>query len=308
MDVLTRATDFIWRNARLLERSLFAHRFLEGPAEHVREVVRAYRNPDGGFGHALEPDVRAPASQPLHVEMALRALQSAGVRDAALARDACAFLAAVASEEGPAPIVLPSILEYPRAAHWAELDPPGDSPNPTAALVGLLLWHGAEHPWLDRATEWCWRRLEEPIAEAHALRAALTFLEFAPDRPRAEALAVTVAGQAYGASYFNAEPRTGAYGLTPLQLAPAPDAPGRTAFPDALIAAHLDSLIERQRDDGGWPITWTPPGPAAVLEWRGVWTLEALTILRAYGRIVRAIGSARGLSVRQGTGCDGLLA
>ena len=238
MDVLTRATDFLWRNARLLERTLFACCFLDGPAAHVHDVVHVYRNPDGGFGHALEPDIRAPASQPVHVEVALRALHAAGVRDTALALDVCDFLAGVADANGVVPLTLPSVLAYPRAAHWTTLDPPSDSPNPTAALAGLLLYQGVSHPWLGQATGWCWSRLAEPIAEAHALRCALTFLQFAPDRPRAEALAERVARQATGARWFNATPGASTYGLTPLHLVPTPDSVGRAAFPDALLAAH----------------------------------------------------------------------
>ncbi len=285
MDVLARATDFLWHNARLLERTLFAHQFLDGPAEHVHDAVLAYRNPDGGFGHALEPDIRAPASQPLHLEVALHALQAAGVRDTGLARGACDFLAAVADGNGVVPLALRGMLAYPRAAHWTDLDPPSDSPNCTAALVGLLLYQGVSHPWLEQASAWCWSRLAEPITEAHAIRSALTFLQFAPDRTRAEALAARVAAQASGARYFNATPGTDSYGLTPLFLIPAPDAVGREAFSGALIAAHLNDLLTRQADDGGWPIAWIPPGPGAAMEWRGIVTLEALITLRAYRRI-----------------------
>lgn len=285
MSILARATDFIWRNARLLERAVFASQFLGASADQVRVVVRAYRNPDGGFGHALEADIRDPSSQPLHVEVALRALQQGGVRDVELAGGICDFLASVAREDGAVPIALPSMLDYPRAAHWASIDPADDPLNPTATLAGLLLWHEVQHPWLEQAAAWCWQRLEVPITEAHALRCALTFLRSAPDRERAGALAGQVAGQAFSARWFKAEPGTDAYGLTPIQLVPAPDAPGRSVFADALIEAHLDDLIARQQEDGGWPIAWEPPGPGAAMEWRGLMTLEALTTLRAYGRI-----------------------
>jgi hypothetical protein len=285
MDVLEHAADFIWRNARLLERALFANQFLGRSADQVRDVVRACRNPDGGFGHALEADIRGPSSQPLHVEVALRALQQAGVRDMELAEGVCGFLAAVAREDGAVPIALPSMLDYPRAAHWTTIDPSDDPLNPTASLVGLLQWQGVTHPWLERAAAWCWQRMAAPITEAHTLRCALTFLWFAPDRERAEALAPQVAEQAFSARWFNAEPGTGSYGLTPLQLVPAPDAPGRSVFADALINAHLDDLCARQQEDGGWPIAWGAPGPGAAMEWRGMMTLEALTTLRAYGRI-----------------------
>jgi hypothetical protein len=35
-----------------------------GGAEPVLAALRAYRNPDGGYGQGLEPDLRAPESQP----------------------------------------------------------------------------------------------------------------------------------------------------------------------------------------------------------------------------------------------------
>src|SRR3954467_4301656 len=85
MSVIERAADFIWRNARLLERTLFARLFLDGPGEPVVNALRAYRNPDGGLGLSLEADMRAPSSQPLHCEIALRALHQAGMRDPAIA-------------------------------------------------------------------------------------------------------------------------------------------------------------------------------------------------------------------------------
>jgi hypothetical protein len=59
-----RADEFLWTRARLLERRIFEHRFRDGSAEAVERAVDAYRNADGGFGQALEPDCRTPHSQP----------------------------------------------------------------------------------------------------------------------------------------------------------------------------------------------------------------------------------------------------
>jgi hypothetical protein len=282
---INRAADFIWRNARLLERALFAHAFFEGPAEAVRAAVAAYRNPDGGFGHALEPDVRAPESMPLHCEIALRALRDAGIRDAALATGVAEYLGSIAEPDGPVPLVTRKILDYPRAAHWNDPQPTGDSPNPIAALAGLLLYQGITHPWLTRATAWCGQRLDHPIGEAHEILAALTFLDYAPDRPRARELAIQFARNAEHARWFILKPGSSDYGLTPLHLCPRPDAIARPAFPDDLLNAHLDDLAARQQDDGGWPIAWTAPSAAAEMEWRGRWTLEALACLRGWDRI-----------------------
>ena len=51
-----KAARFIWENGRLLERRLFDYYFRGGSREGVLSAIRAYRNEDGGFGHALEPD------------------------------------------------------------------------------------------------------------------------------------------------------------------------------------------------------------------------------------------------------------
>ena len=66
---------------------MFAHAFLDAPADAVAAAVIAYRNADGGFGHAMELDVRAPDSMPLHCEIALRALCDAQIRDARIPSD-----------------------------------------------------------------------------------------------------------------------------------------------------------------------------------------------------------------------------
>ena len=58
------AAGFLTAGARVLDRRVFQRLFSGGAAEPVRDAVAAYRNADGGFGHALEPDLRTPASQP----------------------------------------------------------------------------------------------------------------------------------------------------------------------------------------------------------------------------------------------------
>jgi hypothetical protein len=46
------------------DRRCFELFFETGDAEAVLAALRAYRNTDGGYGHGLEPDLRAPESQP----------------------------------------------------------------------------------------------------------------------------------------------------------------------------------------------------------------------------------------------------
>jgi len=68
----TAAAGFVAASARVLDQRRFQRLVEDGPAAPVRDAVAAYRNEDGGFGHALEPDCRAPGSQPPAAAMALR--------------------------------------------------------------------------------------------------------------------------------------------------------------------------------------------------------------------------------------------
>ena len=83
------AAAFVAAHARVLDRRRFQRLFGGGPvlgSTPVRDAVAAYRNDDGGFGHALEPDCRAPGSQPSAVEMALRVLDETDAWDEDLVR------------------------------------------------------------------------------------------------------------------------------------------------------------------------------------------------------------------------------
>ena len=84
--------------ARLLERLLFAVRFEGAEPAAVGRLISAYQNTDGGLGHALEPDIRSPESQPLFVAVGLQALHDAGWRDQDLAMRLCLFLEGVSDD------------------------------------------------------------------------------------------------------------------------------------------------------------------------------------------------------------------
>ncbi len=157
---LSKATDFIWRMARLLERRRFASLFLDGERLAVLEALRPYQNPDGGFGNGLEPDVRAPVSQPVPTLTALGVLDEAEAFDDPMVTRACDYLLSITTPEGGVPFVLLSVRDYPHAPWWETLDQPPASLNPTAAIAALLQKHRVEHPWLTSATEYCWRQLD----------------------------------------------------------------------------------------------------------------------------------------------------
>jgi len=288
-DIFAAGDRFLLTHARLLERRLFATCFRGQPATHVIDVLRGYQNDDGGFGHALEPDVRCPASLPIFVEIAFQALATAGTVDADMIGRACDFLAAAAAScgtDGAVPPAFPVIEAFPRAAHWTDWTfQPGL--NPTAGLVGLLYQLGVDHPWRAAGAAHCWQALEsgDLPTDAHALSETLIFLDHVPDRERAETHAEALAANLGDVAMFHLDPDAEGYGLTPLSIAPLADSRWRSLFTDAQIDGHLDRLMRSQQADGGWPIAWEPPGEAAVCEWRGAVTLAALRTLTSYGRI-----------------------
>src|SRR5260370_3239774 len=102
-------------NARVLDRRRFQRLFEDGPAAPVRDAVAAYRNDDGGFGHALEPDCRAPGSQPAAVAMALSMMNETDAWDEDLVRGPCDWLAAVAPAPGGAALVQAALVGLPHA-------------------------------------------------------------------------------------------------------------------------------------------------------------------------------------------------
>jgi hypothetical protein len=290
MDNVFAAGDrFLLNQARLLDRRLFATVFLGQPGIHVIDALRGYQNDDGGFGHAIEPDVRCPASLPIDVETAFLAIVTAGTTDEIMITRACDFLAATAKRVGAAGAVPPAfevIEQFPRAAHWSEWTYK-PALNPTAGLAGLLYRLGFDHPWRAEATEYCWDQLavDGTVGDAHTLSEVLIFLAHVPDRDRADRQARKIAAGFDDIAMLHLDPDAQGYGLTPLQLAPEPGSRWRSLFSDGQISGHLDRLLKSQQEDGGWPITWEPPSEAAALEWRGIVTLQALRTLVAYGRI-----------------------
>lgn len=285
-DVFTRAETFLWNNARLLERRLFAFHFQDGAREAVLAALFAYQNADGGFGNALEPDIRCPESQPVPVQHALGILDTVGF-DHAIMQPICDYLMTITTAEGGVPWLLPSAGAYPHAPWWTTVDSPPASLNPTAAIVALLQKHHIEHPWIAPATAYCWKQIAHlQLTDMHELGVVLEFLSYVPDRSRAEPELARLVGYLLSSGLVADANSTG-YVRKPLDWAPTPYHRLRPYFRAEQIQAHLDAIGADQLADGGWPITWDALSPSCALEWRGWITLSTLLTLRANGRLQR---------------------
>src|SRR5690606_16087003 len=188
MDTLRRAERYLLSHARLLDRLRFAALFAGGSRERVLDALRCYQNPDGGFGHALEPDLRGAASQPEPVEVAFWILDELDAFGDPMVHAACDYLASITTPDGGVPFCLPSVRETPRAPWWETPDDPPGNLIPTASIAGLLHAHGVDHPWRGPATDFCWRTIAAvEKTTPYEARAIVTFLSLVDDRERAEA-------------------------------------------------------------------------------------------------------------------------
>lgn len=294
---LRAAEEFVRREARLLDVRRFERAFSGGTDAAVRAAVDAYRNADGGYAGLLEPDLRTTLSQPQSAELALRVHDELGGAPDAVTAPLCAWLATVTTPDGGVPFGHPSARAHPAAPHWHADDGRRGSLNPTAALVGLLHRSRVRHPWLDDATAFCWRALGvdgsgAPAAEAldlYSVRAALWLLDPAvPAAPDGDGLRDRLAAGVR--AHIALDPALTAPGapghhIGPLEVAPFPDDPGRALLPVEAVEAALDALAARQADDGGWELNFPPISAAALAEWRGFATVQALLVLHAAGRL-----------------------
>jgi hypothetical protein len=123
--------------------------------------------------------------------------------------------------------------------------------------------------------------------DAHTILNAFCLLESLPQSDETPALFSKLSDDLFQARFFRRKAPPREYGLTPLDFAPLPDSYCRSLFPDELIAAHLKALEDEQQEDGGWPISWEPPGGTSRREWRACRTLKALITLESYRKAAK---------------------
>lgn len=152
--------------------------------------------------------------------------------------------------------------------------------------ISALLWETSwREPWLARATDWCWARLDQgEQLDAYGVKFALDFLDRVPDAPRAMAAIERLHARIGDDGSIPVPGGTADERLTPLTLSARPGTRSRALFTDAQIEADLDTLEDGQQDDGGWTFDWLAWSAGQSVEWRGIVTLRALATLIAHGR------------------------
>jgi hypothetical protein len=286
------AISFMAAHGRILDRRRLQLLLGNGEPDAVIAALDGYSNADNGYGWGLEPDLRAPDSQPACALHALEAFADVAPVVSPYAVLLCDWLETVTLPDGGLPFALPVADPAGLAPFWADADPTASSLQITAYVaqhahrVARYDAGVAAHAWLARATRYCLDAIaaieEEPFSLV--LVASLGLLDVVPDPAAAELikrlgrfLPADGVLRVVGGSEDEA--------VRPLDFAPYPEGPVRALFAPEVIAADLRRLADGQREDGGWTVDFASYSPAAALEWRGYQTVRALTILRHNGMI-----------------------
>jgi len=304
-----RAQSYVYSQGRPVDQARFAFHFTGGSAHDVVTALAAYQNTDGGFGHALEPDMRTTASSAIATQQGLTILREVGVSsDEPLLQKAVTFLLNTLDEKQMRWSIVPAAVEdAPHAPWWTyakiEENFDGFLANPRAALIGFLWEHQALVPpkLLSQLTEAQMSHFSTQAAtsdidmhDLYCYIALATSLNL-PEQHR-QTLVTTLTGIAEGAVSTDAADFT-KYQLLPLDIAPTPDALLAPAVEQDAVDVQLDSLVDTQLADGSWPLPWSwdfvdeNAWAQAERDWKGHIVVNRLRTFAAYGRLVDKFAS-----------------
>ena len=300
-----RARDFLHSQARPFEKTIFELEFEEGSLDAVLSELVKFQNSNGGFGQALEPDMRTPTSSALCTEMGLRYLAKRGIPvDHPMTGAAVKYLLDSFNADTQVwRVVSQDTNNYAHAPWWH--DEAGSLARtfdnflviPRAGILAALNYYAELVPaeWLAAVTEQTVRDIESLEMEqfggggdtlVYALRLAETPGLATHLKSRLMSLLREVAD-----IVVTRDPQAwSSYAIPPLKLAPTPSSSVADLLAEDL-QIHLDYLIEQQTADGTWEPTWSwgenypEDWDNARQEWRGILTLDNLISLRAYNRI-----------------------
>jgi len=263
----------------------------------VVPVLTGLQNPDGGFGHGIEPDVWHPASSPLAATIGLQYAHLVGIpHQHALVQRALTYLGETYdAARGKWHPMAAGVNEYPHAPWWhADADTgknvlDGDWPNPTVEVIGYL--SASAHPWAQRA-DWYDALIayveQAETMESHGLACYVRAYPLLPETVQRSVLPhlVRLLRQT-----VHADPTQWltAYVPTPLDYVQAPTSPFFAEMAD-LVDAQLTQWVEYLQAHDMWYPTWqwgqyADAWSIARRWWAGKMTVERMAMLKRFGRI-----------------------
>lgn len=294
-----RAALFVNTHARPIDRCLFAYHFNAGSAGDVLDALRAFQNPDGGFGNALEPDFRLPASSAMATSVGLQYAVAVGTPpEHPIVQGAIQYLVNTYQAEGDYWPALPlEVNDHPHAFWWGRdsvAAPPEEAwANPSAELVGYLHYARASVPadLLACATARARKNLESGVAFSEGELSFYQLLNWERAIPFLPEGVAKDARDRILTAYRSLRPLTQEKlsELKVYMIAPSPDSLAALALPE-IIEPMLENEIGNQAEDGAWWPGWhwgqyDDVWEVAKKEWAGRITVDCLLTLKNFGKL-----------------------
>ncbi len=279
---------WIYGNARPLEKARYAYHFEKGDRERVIDALMTFRNADGGFGNALEPDFRVPDSTPVATWMASRIMEEIGLKsDHSLIKSTVGYLKRTPEKENWRYFFrIPAINDHPHAPWWHyTLGNAIEGYNPTASLLGFLHKHmpkdDPHRGSLEDAVEEAVKHfIDHDIEEMHELRCFNELHAYLRGTRQNDAFRKKLSQRNLDVVEHDREKWFTTYCARPSQLFLTDKTPGADQV-QALIVEELEMMRKHRSEEGVFDITWSwgcyeETFKRAKREWMGILALETL--------------------------------
>ena len=276
MDTVARAKSFVEQHGRDVDRARMVYHFGGGAQTALLAALGRYQNPDGGFGHGLEPDIAAPDSNPSATQLALLICVQAGIpgEDPLLQRTV-EYLERTQDDVGGWRFSQ-AVYAHDMAPWYAGWQWP--SINPACAIAGLLKELGLGSERLHTQVEGLFERLArvDDLAGDDYYAVLPYAYYFLPEweHPQRALYASGVAWWLIRQHVQDKLPDSQHF----FEYIRTPDTYIGRLMPAPMAAVRLDRLEAEQAEDGGWPSPYAE-------HWRAWVTVQNLLTLRAFGRI-----------------------
>ena len=297
----SKASSYVLSSSRALERNLYKYYFQDANPEKPLKELKNYQNPDGGFGHGLEPDLRLPASSPIATVMAFRQIElveEAMDMYSELVRSASTYLEnSFQSENNRWYAVSSEVNDYPHAPWWHYDEAGGRTPidefwgNPTVEALAYGLKYGgfSSDFKLDKLVDIAVKRINETeiFESEHEIYCYLKLYETLPDK-----LAEKIEDKLFDAvrQLVVTDPAEwNSYVPQPLNFVTEPDSP-RFGISEVNLERNLNFLVETITKNGSVEPNWEwgqfeSEWERAKMEWTGILTLKSLITLDKFGMV-----------------------
>ncbi|MDY0023945.1 MAG: hypothetical protein RBR66_03350 [Candidatus Izemoplasmatales bacterium] len=188
IDKLISIKNWLYHFGRPLDVLRYEYLFLKNNKDLYKKLLMTYQNPDGGFGHGIEPDSLNPNSSPIQTWMAFEMIEELELtNEDKIVKDVLNYLINLApKKDGLYLSTIPTNNEFPHASWWSYAEESSVwGYNPTIAIAGFIYKYGLDKTQKDYAIKIIQRAINDfnkkPSEEMHELRAFLEMVSYVGD-------------------------------------------------------------------------------------------------------------------------------